>query len=59
MYNTRTDHRVYERTKRLISESHKKAAEHKLRADQCRLGKVEYATLIGHIGKFGCRIEFH
>ncbi|KAG4075871.1 hypothetical protein HA402_003697 [Bradysia odoriphaga] len=45
------DHRLYERTMRLISQSHKRAAENQLRADQARLGKVEHATLIGHIGR--------
>lgn len=55
--NHSTDHRLYERTQRLISLSHRKAAENQLRADQCRLGKVEYATLIGHIGKFGLFIR--
>ena len=47
-----TDWRLYFRTQRILSERTKLVAERKLRKDQAiESGKIEHATLIGHIGK--------
>lgn len=47
-----SDWRVFVRNKRIMSERAKRYEEAKLRKDQAvKTGKVEYATLIGHIGR--------
>uniref|UniRef100_A0A1B0EZN4 G domain-containing protein n=1 Tax=Phlebotomus papatasi TaxID=29031 RepID=A0A1B0EZN4_PHLPP len=46
-----SDYRIFLRTRRIISEQYEKGQEAKLRRLQAnKTGKVEFATLIGHIG---------